>query len=58
MQYQENYVRPKSLTERIDENGLSDPAFVANYYETMKEYNPSIDGELTGEKYFKCKTVK
>lgn len=57
MQYQENYVRPKSLAERIVDNGLSDPSFVANYYETMKEYNPSIYGELTGEKYFKAKTV-
>ena len=57
MQYQENYVRPKPLAERMTENGLSDPSFVLDYYNTMSEYDPSIDGELTGEKYFKVKTV-
>lgn len=57
MQYQENYVRPKPLAERMAESGLSDPAFVLDYYNTMSEYDPSIDGELTGEKYFKVKTV-
>lgn len=57
MQYQENYVRPKSLAEKVSDSGLSDPSFVANYYETMKEYDPSIYGVLTGEEYFKAKTV-
>lgn len=57
MFYQQNYVRPKSLRETIAEKGLEDPNFKLDYYETMKEYSVYKFGDLTGDEYFKCKTV-
>lgn len=57
MFYQENYVRPKPIKDIIAENGLDDPNLKLDYYDTLKEYNSYQLGDLTGNKYFKCKTV-
>ena len=55
MFYQENYVRPKPIKDIIAENGLNDPNFKPDYYNTLKEYNSYQLGDLTGNMYFKCK---